>query len=224
MRQNYDPQEVKRIEADQIRLLGDYQPRNRGDWDEAVGLELWKAWIRTPQDTRIVTYCFPTINAVLVANLSRLAQLGLEQQEVFNQLVLALIPSLTKYQPAKGELFPYLLWCLRFRVLDLISKRRMQTVPIEEDWDQPGDDSAKHELCDLLGFILKDRKRTGPTGKSILNAIYLVLTDQRLVLLDQRTILAHVCKRCGICIEIVEPYYNRLLERFTQHSRCRNDH
>lgn len=205
------------LEQEIISLLpADIILPDKGDWKEPVGRYLLTAYLADPTDTRILTYCFPTINAVLVANLDRLSQLGWDQSEIFNSLVLALVPSLHKYQPAKGELFPYLLYLLRFRVIDIVSKRRLNYVPLDENHDEPYEDQSYLTLQDLIRFIRAEQKRVGPTASRIFGAISAIISDSRLNLHSQEVIISHVCSMTKMPDVIIKPIYDRLLERFTE--------
>lgn len=166
---------------------------------------------------RLLTYCFPLIQAMMVKNIYTLKRSRLEEGEIFNTLCLSLLAAFPKYNPTRGRLFTFFTLMLHFRIKDVCRPRRDDNTDPLDDWDMPVEDDAFHLLEDFKAFLFKLAIEQGPTASRMLRAFVEILTDHRASIeygRSQDRIKAGIARKTTLPRAIVDPFYASLLTRW----------
>ena len=191
---------------------------------EEVAQYLYNAWLKDNGDTRIIEYCFPMIQSIIVKHINLLN--GLPQEEVFNSLVVILLEHLPKYKPTfndkKRRLFTYFTLILNFKIKDILThniKIKNTEYSLEEDMDNPLDTTeAQDTLLDFKMFITQLKDSQGPSSDVFLSALLTILDDSsKYHAQDRRMLLTHLVAMTKYPPELVTHMLNRTIERY-QHS------
>jgi hypothetical protein len=216
MTPNFDLGAVLEVEREVLTQLPEAKSVIKVYFKEAVAQVLYQAWIEDPTDMRLLTYCFPLIQSMMVKNIFILKHSRLEEGEVFNTLCLNLLAAFPKYNATRGRIFTFCTLMLHFRIKDVCRPRNDNTDPLD-DWDMPVEDDAFHLLEGFKAFLCKLAFEQGPTASRMLRAFVEILTDHKAAIeygRSQDRIKAGIAHKTGLPRAIVDPFYTSLLTRW----------
>lgn len=215
MTANFDRDAVMDVERDVLSALPEPTPVTRVYFKELVAQILYQSWSEDHTDMRLLTYCFPLIQSMMVKHILSLRQSPLEECEVFNTLVINLLAAFPKYNASRGRIFTFCTLILHFRIKDICRGKANITEPLD-DWDMPVDDGAYHLLEGFKAFLCKLASDQGPTASRMLRALIEILTDDTPInyARSQDQIKTGIAHKTGLPRAIVDPYYTALLTRW----------
>ena len=213
---NFNLSEVKAIEQDVIAMLPEADEINPFYFKEPVAQYLYQCWYLDRSDMRLLIYCFPLIQSIMVKHVQMLKKLDLEENEIFNILCINLLTAFAKYNTMRGRLYTYCTLIMHFRIKDLRRNKHSLCDPLE-DWDTPVDDTGFHQLADFKLFLVRLKEEQGATANRMLDAFLSLIECPVTLSLTQEQIHREISRRSGFPLLIVQPFYRSLIVRF-EHS------
>lgn len=216
----FELSDVLRLEAEVIQTLQITLDMGRNYFKEPVAGYLYDQWVLNHDDTRLLIYCFPLIQSIMVKYLNCFN--GLDQEDVFNSLCIILLEHFPKYKPANGRIYTYLTLITHYKLKDILtanSKYKSRHYDLVEEWDSPVIDLDSYAtLLDFKIFLTKLQKESGQTLTRIIDALLLTLDDRNNIhLQDRKMLVQHLCTLTKLPDELIIHTLNRIQDRY-EHS------
>ena len=213
----FELSEVLQLELDILNILDLTIDFSSNYFKEPVAQHLYTNWAANNNDTRLLIYCFPLIQSIMVKYLPCFN--GLDQEDVFNSLCVILLEHFPKYKPENGRLYTYLTLITHYKLKDILTantKHKDRHYELIEDWDSPVINiDAFAVLLDFKIFLTKLKEESGITLNKIIDALLLTLDDKvNIHLQDRKMLVQHLCNLTKLPDELIIHTLNRIHERY----------
>ena len=213
----FELSEVIQLELYILNLLNLTYEEKSNYFKEPVAQHLYSCWLANHDDTRLLIYCFPLIQSIMVKYLNCFN--GLEQEDVFNSLCIILLEHFPKYKADNGRLYTYMTLITHYKLKDILTahnKHKSRHYELHEDWDSPVDVMASiSALIDFKMFLIELKKLNGKNLNRIIDALLLTLDDTSIHHLQDRKMLTqHLCNLTKLPDELITHTLNRIQERY----------
>ena len=215
----FNLEDVFKIEQDVLNELDD-TVLSTHYFKEDVAQYLYQAWVINNEDTRILVYCFPLLQSIIVRYVRFMNDAnGLEKTEVFNNLCLIVLQHLPKYKPGNGRLYTYLTLICNFKLKDQLTastKYINKHYSLDEEWDTETSISPFINLLDFTIFLTELKKESaGKTLSTIIDALLLVINDESMYnCSDRKMLIQHMVKITKLPEIIIETSLTLLTEKY----------
>jgi len=215
----FDRERVLEIERE---VLTKVQTSSTLYFKEEVAQYLYRAWQQDNKDTRIVEYCMPLIQSLMVSRVKLISLNKLEPLEVFNQMAYHILRVLPNYNKDLGKLYTYFNQRIPWWLHDMFEEEKGFYVGLEPNYNLNAitiNYESLYMLEDFKVFIRKiplslELNEDNRTLFMVCQTFQDLLKEDKINFTKQTHIISAICKRSGLKRPQVKMVYRQILRLY----------